>query len=159
MRQDEIQYPDGQLVNRTIITHRGAVALLPVDDKRQIWFVRQYRHAAGERLLEIPAGTLEEGESPEKCAHREIREELGMAAGKLRPLGRFFVAPGYSSELIHIYLATNLHPAPLQPDEDEKLSVEKIPLEVAYAMAHEGKLRDAKTLVALFMAQSELVDV
>ncbi len=104
------------------------MVILPVDDQGNLFFVRQYRHAAGLDLLELPAGTLDEGEAPEACARREVREETGMAAGKMEHLGGFYLAPGYSTEYMHVYLATGLHSDPLEADADEFLTVEVIPL-------------------------------
>jgi ADP-ribose pyrophosphatase len=135
-----------------IVVHPGAVTILPVDEEGSIWFVRQYRYGAGQDLLELPAGTLKHGEDPELAARREIREETGMAAGRLEKLGEFFMAPGYSSEYLHVYLASRLYPAPLAQDEDEDLAVEKLPARQVYELAHRGQLRDGKTLAALLLA-------
>ena len=98
VRRDEIRLPDGKTVQLDIVDHVGAVTLVPVDDQERIWFVGQYRHAAGEELLELPAGMVEPGELPLDCARREIREETGMAAGRIELIGEFFLAPGYSTE-------------------------------------------------------------
>jgi ADP-ribose pyrophosphatase len=100
-------------------------------------------------LLELPAGTLDPGEDPEACAVRECREETGMSPGRITRLGGFFVAPGYSTEFIHLYLAEDLKPAPLTPDEDEDLSVERLTLDRAHDLARSGELRDAKSLAGL----------
>jgi ADP-ribose pyrophosphatase len=153
IRQETVQLPNGRAVQLDIVAHRGAVTILPVDEKGQIWFVRQYRHPAGETILELPAGVIEAEESPEECARREVREETGMAADKLQKLGEFYLAPGYSTEYMYVFLAKDLHSSPLQQDEDEVLSVEKIPIERAYTLAQAGKFRDAKTLAALFLAR------
>jgi len=118
--------------------------------------VRQYRHAAGLDLLELPAGTRDEDEDPEVCARREIREETGMAAGKLEHLGGFYLAPGYSTEYMHVYLATDLHHDPLEADADEFLSLEAVPLAEALARAARGEIPDAKSLAALLIAQRRL---
>lgn len=153
VRRDEIRLPDGALARLDIVEHVGAVTILPLDDQGQVWFVRQYRHAAGIELLELPAGTLEPGEDPQVCAHREIREETGMAAGSLQKIGEFFLAPGYSTEYMHVYLAQDLVHDPLPGDQDEFLSVERYPLGQAYAMLQRGEIRDAKTIAALSIAQ------
>lgn len=158
LRQDTVRMPDGKTTTLDIIAHHGAATLVPVDDTGRIWFVRQYRHAAGDVLLELPAGTIDPGEAPEACAAREVREEIGMAAGKLQHIGEFFLAPGYSTEYMHIYLATDLRPAPLQHDADEFLSVVTVPIAEAYAMARDGRIRDAKSLAALLLAQPYLAD-
>jgi ADP-ribose pyrophosphatase len=132
------------------------VVLIPVDADRNILFVRQYRHAAGLNLLELPAGTLDEGEAPEACAHREMREETGMAAGKLEYLGGFYLAPGYSTEYMHVYLGTKLNHDPLEADADEFLTVEAIPIGKALEMAENGELPDAKSLAAFLLARPAL---
>ncbi|MBN2147395.1 MAG: NUDIX hydrolase [Anaerolineales bacterium] len=151
VRRDRVRLPDNQVADLDIIDHSGAVTILPLDDQGRVWFVRQYRHATGEMLLELPAGTLEKDEEPQVCALREIREEIGMSARKIQKLGEFYLAPGYSTEYMHIFLATDLQPDPLPGDVDEFLSVEQIPIQEALAMAHSGMLRDGKTLAALFL--------
>jgi ADP-ribose pyrophosphatase len=130
--------------------------LIPVDAMGNIVFVRQYRHATGMDLLELPAGTLDEGENPDDCARREIREETGLAAGSLERVGGFYLAPGYSTEYMHVYLATDLHYDPLEADADEFLQIESIPLSRALEMAQKGEIPDAKSLAAFLMARPEL---
>lgn len=156
VRQDQVRMPDGRLARFDIVAHRGAVTILPVDAEGQIWFVRQYRHPAQTALLELPAGVMEEGEAPEFSARREIREEIGMAAGKLTRIGTFFLAPGYSTEFMHVFLATQLTSAPLKGDEDEFISIEKIPHQQVSQMAQAGRFQDAKTLAAILLAQPYL---
>lgn len=157
VRREEVRMPDGHVAQLDIVDHVGAVTILPIDEAGRIWFVRQYRHAAGVILLELPAGTLEAGESPDECARREIREEIGMSAGELHKVGEFFLAPGYSSEYMHVYLATGLHADPLPGDADEFLSVDRIPVEQVYDMVQTGGVRDAKSLAALFLARPLLL--
>jgi ADP-ribose pyrophosphatase len=152
IRQDRVRLPNGREARLDIVIHTGAVTLIPLDEQGRIWFVRQYRHAAGEMLLELPAGTLEPDEEPYACALREVREETGMSAEKLELLGDFYLAPGYSTEHMYVYLATGLQADPLEQDEDEFLSVEKIPLEQAFQMAETGELKDAKSIAALMLA-------
>lgn len=152
-RLDQLQLPDDRIVRLDVVEHVPAVTLVPVDEHGQVWFVRQYRHPAGEELLELPAGTMETGETPEMCAMREIREEIGMAAGSLDKIGEFFLAPGYSTELMHAYLARDLHPDPLPGDQDEFLSIEKFPFDQVEVMLHAGEIRDAKTIAALCLAR------
>ena len=118
--------------------------------------VRQYRHATGGDLLELPAGTLEENENPEVCAAREIREETGMAAREFTKLGEFYLAPGYSTELMVVFLARGLSHDPLEADADEFLSVESVPIVEAIQMAERGEIPDAKSLAALFLAKPSL---
>ena len=156
LKQDLVSLPNGHEVLLDIITHNGAVVIVPIDELGHIWFVKQYRHATGEILLELPAGTLEEGESPESCLLREIREEIGMATSKIRKIGEFFIAPGYSTEYLHIFLAENLTSSPLQGDLDEMITIEKIPIPSAYLLAENGQIRDAKTLAALLLVKKYL---
>ena len=156
VRQDLLRTPSGDTTNFDIIEHIGSIVLIPIDEKGQMYFVKQYRHAAGLDLLELPAGTLEPGEPPEEAAAREIREETGMAADHLKEIGSFYLAPGYSSELMHVFLATGLTHNPLAPDADEYLSVEKIPARKAIRLAESGEMQDAKTLAALLLAKKYL---
>lgn len=153
VRRDHLRTPDGRTVKYDIIEHTGSVILIPVDAEGQMHFVRQYRHAAQIELLELPAGTLEPGEPPAEAAAREIREEIGMEAQRLVEIGAFYLAPGYSTELMHVFLATNLKHNPLEADADEFLSVEKIPVAEALRQAESGEMQDAKSLAALLLAK------
>lgn len=157
VRQDEIQLPNGVVARLDIVEHTGAVTILPVDEAGMIWFIRQYRHAAGEVILELPAGTLEAGEDPLVCAHREVREEIGMAAGKMVRLGDLYMAPGYTTEYLYVYLASELSVNPLPGDDDELIQVERIPVARAYVMAEAGEIHDAKTLATMLLARAHLV--
>jgi len=156
VRRDTLRLPDGRETRFDIVEHIGSVVIVPVDDEGNLLFVRQYRHAAGLDLLELPAGTLDDGEDPEACAQREVREETGMAAGKLEPLGGFYLAPGYSTEYMYVYLATDLRYDPLEADADEFLSVERVPLAEALAMCERGEIPDAKSLAAFLLAREHL---
>lgn len=153
VRVDLVELPDGRKARLDIVEHSGAVTLIPLDEDQRIWFVRQYRHAIGREILELPAGVVEEGEIPEECAQREAREEIGMAAGHFQKVGEFFLAPGYSTEHMHVFLATGLYSSPLPVDADEMLSVEQMPVERVYEMVEEGAFQDSKTLAALILAQ------
>lgn len=156
VKRDTLKTPEGRETKLDIVDHCGSVVILPVDDSGNLFFVRQYRHAVGEDLLELPAGTRNEDEPFEQCAAREIREETGMQAGKLQMLGEFYLVPGYGTELMAAFLATELRENPLQPDEDEFLNVEKIPIRQAIQMAERGEIRDAKSLTALLLARSHM---
>ena len=151
VRIDSVCAPDGKVRKVEIVDHPGAVTLVPVDADGRLHFVRQYRHSSLEVLLELPAGTLDPNEDPADCARRECREETGMAPKEIQQLGGFFLAPGYSTEYLHVYLATGLSEAPLPPDEDEDLQVERLTLEQAEGLARTGELHDAKTLAALYL--------
>lgn len=153
IRRDHLKTPDGRDTKFEIIDHGGSVVIIPIDENGNVLLVRQYRHATGGDLLELPAGTLDDNEDPEVCAAREIREETGMAARELTKLGEFYLAPGYSTEFMVVFLATGLSDDPLEADDDEFLSVESIPVSEAIKMAERGEIPDAKSLAALFMAK------
>jgi ADP-ribose pyrophosphatase len=156
IRRDTLKTPDGRETKLEIVDHGGSVVVVPLDHENNLLFVRQYRHAAGGDLLELPAGTRDEEEPFEECAAREIREETGMEAGKLQKVGKFYLAPGYSTEFMVVFLATDLKENPLQADDDEFLQVEKIPVKKAVEMAEQGEVPDAKSLAALLLARSHL---
>jgi len=157
IRRDTLATPDHRETRFEIIEHVGSVVILPLDKDGNLLFVRQYRHAASIDLLELPAGTLDSAEEePEDCAAREIREETGMAARNFTKIGEFYLAPGYSTEFMHVFLATDLYHDPLEADADEFLSVEAIPVAEAIRMAESSLIPDAKTLAALMLARSSL---
>jgi len=156
IRRDWMKTPDGRETKFDIIEHGGTVVIVPIDADGNLLFVRQYRHAAGQDLLELPAGTLDENEDPTVCAAREIREETGFAAGRLEKIGDFYLAPGYSTEFMVVFLATDLKHDPLEADADEFLSMEKIPVKQAFEMAERGEMPDAKSLAALLLARKYL---
>lgn len=156
IRRDTMKAPDGRETNFDIVEHGGSVVILPIDADGNLLFVRQYRHAAGADLLELPAGTRDGNEPFEECAAREIREETGMQAGSLTHIGSFYLAPGYSTEYMGVFLATDLKPNPLPADDDEFLSVEKIPLREALQNAESGEIPDSKSLAALLLARPHL---
>lgn len=156
IKRDTLKTPDGRETKLEIVEHGGSVVLIPIDNEGNLFFVRQYRHATGENLLELPAGTRDDDEPFEECAAREIREETGLEAGHLQKVGGFYLAPGYSTEFMAVFLATELKENPLQADEDEFLQVEKIPLKQAVEMAEQGEILDAKSLAALLLARSHL---
>lgn len=156
VRQDQVQMPNGRVARMDIVDHPPAVLLVPVDENGDIWFIRQYRHAAGKEILELPAGVIEPDESPENCALREIREEIGMSAKYIKQVGEFFMAPGYTTEYLFVYLARELRPNPLPGDEDEFIRVERIHITQAYRMAERGEIHDSKTLAALLLVKTLL---
>jgi ADP-ribose pyrophosphatase len=153
----EIRLPDGNRRFFDLVKHSGAITLVPVDENGGIWFVRQYRVGSDSELLELPAGTLDNGEDPLECANREIREEIGMAAGCMTKLGEMYLAPGYSSEYMHIFLATGLFANPLSPDADEFLETVIIPKDRVFEMTALGEITDAKSLAALLLARPFLI--
>lgn len=155
-RVDTVELPDGHRSTRDIAGHPGGVCVVAIDPDDRVLLVRQWRHAIGHGLLEIPAGTLDRDadgtvEEPAGAAARELAEEAGVVAGTWRYLGGFYTAPGFTSEKMHLYLATELVPAPGQhgPDEDERLELVRLPFADAVAMAERGDIEDAKTQVGL----------
>ena len=156
IRRDTLKTPDGNETKFEIIEHGGSVVMIPIDADGNMLFVCQYRHAAGADLLELPAGTRDGNEPYEECAAREMREETGLEAGKLEHIGNFYLAPGYSTEFMGVFFATDLKHNPLNPDSDEFLSVEKMPVKKAIEMAERGEVLDAKSLAALFLARPHL---
>lgn len=156
IRRDHLRAPDGRETNFEIVEHGGSVIMIPLDEEGNLLFVRQYRHAARSDLLELPAGTRDGDEPYEACAAREMREETGMAAGTLKKVGEFFLAPGYSTEFMTVFLATDLRPNPLPSDADEFLEIVRVPLREAIQMAEGGQMPDAKSLAALFLAHGAL---
>jgi ADP-ribose pyrophosphatase len=152
LRQDTLQFEDGRRFQLDVIEHGGAVTFIPMESDQSIWLVRQYRHAVAEELLELPAGGLNPGEPPEIAVKRECREEVGLAPGRVIRLGQAYLAPGYSSELLHFYMAFDLQPSPLPQDEDEVLTAEQFTWQQAMDMLHAGQFSDAKTVVGLTLA-------
>lgn len=156
VRIDEVQKSSGHTMRVDVLEHGGAVIILPIDAENRVWFVDQYRYPAGRKLLELPAGTLDPGEDPEVCAIRECREEIGMSPGQLTHLGGFFLAPGYSTEFVQLYLAQDLSPAPLEQDEDEDIQVQKFTFEEVKKHLASGLFYDSKTVAGLFIALQHL---
>jgi ADP-ribose pyrophosphatase len=154
VRRDQVRLPGGHQVTLDIVDHPGSVTLVPIDQQGRLLFVRQYRHPAGENLLELPAGTLDPGEDPLTCAIRECREEIGMTPGKLTPLATCYLAPGYSSELTVWYLAEDLSSAPLSPDEDENLEIVRLTQQESLDMIQAQTLRDAKSVLGILLLVS-----
>jgi len=136
-----------------MVRHPGAAAVVPLKDSGTVVLIKQFRHAAGGFIYEIPAGKLHAGEDPMHCAARELEEEIGYVAGRLERLTSILTAPGFTDEVIHIYKATAMTRGQQQLDRDEVLEVLEIPLEEAIAMIVAGTIRDAKTIVGLQMVQ------
>jgi ADP-ribose pyrophosphatase len=156
VRTDEVEGPGGESYRVDVVEHAGAVSIIPVDGEGNIWFIRQYRHAVGKRILELPAGTLAASETPETCAERECREEIGMAPGRLIHLGSAHLAPGYSTEYMHFFLALGLTPSPLPGDPDEDIQVEIHPSRRVREMIEGGEIQDIKTLAGILLSQEWL---
>jgi ADP-ribose pyrophosphatase len=154
LRVDRVRLPSGKETIREVVEHRGAVAIVPIDEENRVLMVRQYRRPAGRALLEIPAGTLEIGEDPIACAQRELQEETGFAADCIEPLTAFFSAPGFCTEYLRVYQASGLHYSPLEADADENIAVERFSLPEAREMVRRGDICDAKSIIGLLLARS-----
>lgn len=148
----EMELPNHKKHPYQFVRHADSVTILPVDEKGCIHWVSQYRVGADTELLELPAGVMEAGESPQECARREIQEEIGMAAGELIPLGSFYLAPGYCNELNHAFLARKMTPSRLTSDEDEFIIIKTLTVAESYQTAQEGKIKDAKSMAAMLLA-------
>ncbi|MEG6615663.1 NUDIX hydrolase [Peptococcaceae bacterium 1198_IL3148] len=149
LRVDSVELPNGKIGSREVVEHVGAVAVVPITDDGDLIMVRQYRYPVQEILLEIPAGKLDAGEDPKRCVERELLEETGMVAENCRLLFSMYSSPGFSNEILHIYLAENLTYQGQHLDEDEFLQVEKITLDQGIEMIYNGKIKDAKTIAGI----------
>jgi len=152
----EVELSNGSHSKREVVKHPGAVALVALDEQQNVLLVRQFRLPAAQVLREIPAGTLEEGEAPLACAERELQEETGYRPGKLEELGGIFVAPGYTTEYIHLYLATQLRESRLDADADEFVEVDHVPIKDALAMIEKGDIIDGKSVAGLLRVARKL---
>lgn len=156
VRVDTVRLSSGRETAREVVVHPGAIALVPLLPDGRVILVRQWRHAAGRALLEIPAGTREPGEDPAATAARELTEETGYTAARLVPLGAFFTAPGFCTEEIHCFLALGLTAGTATPEDDEGITLDYLPLADTPAAIARGDLHDAKSIAALAMAQHYL---
>jgi nudix-type nucleoside diphosphatase (YffH/AdpP family) len=152
LRIDTVRTSDGREIKREVVEHHGAVAIVPLLNSETVLLIRQFRQAVGETLLEIPAGTLETGEEPDVCAARELEEEIGYRPGKLRRMFSQYLAPGYSSEVLHAYLGEDLIETAAHPDEDEQIEVVPVEVRRIEAMILNGDIRDSKSIAALLVA-------
>ncbi|MHB0936946.1 MAG: NUDIX domain-containing protein [Armatimonadota bacterium] len=153
VRVDTVRLPNGHTSTRDVVVHPGAVAIVPLLDPGHVLLVRQWRNAAGRALLEIPAGTLSPGEDPAACAARELMEEVGYRPRTLTPLYTMLLAPGYSTEVITLFLAEDLAPERLAHDADENIEVITLSWNQVDDLLLRGELGDAKTLTGLLLAK------
>ena len=147
VRRDDALLPDGRPCIREIVEHPGGVCVAPVTPEGNLIFVRQYRYAFSEMLVELPAGKLEKGEDPFEAGKRELEEETGYVAENFIDCGKMYATPGYCSEIIHLYAAFNMHKTQVNPDDDEFLEVFEIPVDKAVRMVMDNEIRDGKTQV------------
>ena len=155
---DTLTLPNGHTTTLEVIRHPGASAVVPFVDGETVLLVRQYRHAAGGYLLEIPAGKLDPGEAPEACALRETEEETGYRAGRLERLGAILTTPGFTDEVIHLFAGYDLVATQSALEADEDLTVIRLPFAEAVAMVERGEIQDAKTMSALLLAARRRAD-
>lgn len=156
LRVDQVELPNGKMTAREVVEHAGAVAVVPLTGKNEIIMVRQYRYPAGRVLLEVPAGKIEKGEDPALCAERELREETGFESGEIKLLYSFYTTPGFTDEMLHLYLARGLTQAGSSPDEDEFINIECISLDRALEMVDRGEIIDAKSIIGILAAKREI---
>lgn len=155
VRIDEIREGTTEY-EREIVVHGGSAVIIPVFDDGRVALVRQYRHAAGKYLLEIPAGTLDGGENPQTGALRELEEEIGVRAGKMEKICEFYVSPGFLSEKMFVYLATELTPTVQRLEADEILTIERYSFPQIFSMIASGEIEDAKTIAGICIASEKL---
>lgn len=149
---DRVTLPNGKTTLVDLLKHPGAAAIVPFLDDGRVLLIRQYRHAAGGYLLEVPAGKLDPGEAPEGCAARELEEETGYAAGRIEKLGAIWPSPGFTDEKIHLFAAHALRRAEQRLEDDEVIELVPMPFEEAIRRVHAGEIDDAKTGMALLLA-------
>ena len=149
LKLDRAQLPNGSLASREVVEHPGGVAVLPLDAEGRVIMVRQYRYPLHNTLLELPAGKLEKGEDHRVCGTRELQEEVGITADEVIYLGGLYLSPGYSNEVLHLYLARGLHQGECHPDEDEFLEIERVPFDKLLDMVMRDEIHDAKTVAAV----------
>jgi ADP-ribose pyrophosphatase len=150
LRVDTVRMPGGRETTREIVEHSDCVAIIAVDDKDNILLVEQFRKSVEKELLEIPAGGIEPGEIPEDCVRREMREETGFLPRRLERLGGFYSTPGYCTEYLYLYLATDLVPSPLQAEDSESISLVRVPPAQIPGLIASGAICDAKSIAGLF---------
>ena len=153
VRLDKAELPNGRVASREVVEHPGGVAILPLFDDGTVSLVRQFRYPFQEVVAELPAGTLERGEDHRLAALRELEEEVGASCGRLTYLGCLYSSPGFSSEVLHMYLAQELTEGACHPDEDEVLSVERIPFSALVEQVRQGEIKDAKTVALVLKAK------
>jgi ADP-ribose pyrophosphatase len=149
VREDRVIEPAGRECAREIVVHPGAVCIVAQPSPEEVILIRQYRHAAGRELLEIPAGTLHEGEDPRACAVRELEEETGYRAASMTERARFFTTPGFTTELMYLYEASGLTKTQTNPDDDEVIEVDIVSTADALRMVDDGRIQDAKSILGL----------
>ena len=154
LRVDTVELPDGNASTREVIAHPGGVCVVAVDDEKNVYMVRQYRYPTNQVLLEIPAGKLEYGEDHFEAAKRELEEEAGYKAEVFEYLGGYYVSPGFTNEVIHVYFADKLTKTQVNPDEDEFLDILELEPEKVYKMVYDNEICDAKSVIGLLLTKN-----
>ncbi|WP_425448689.1 NUDIX hydrolase [Dethiothermospora halolimnae] len=149
LRLDTVELPDKKYTKREIVEHPGAVAIIPITEEGEIILVKQFRKAIEDESLEIPAGSLEKGEDPTRCAIRELKEETGVTASEVKFLLEFYTSPGYSNEKMHLFLARKLKKGVAEPENDEYIDIVKMKLEDLMEKINNGEIADSKTIIGL----------
>ncbi len=152
-----VRLQDGSTASREIVRHSGGAAIVAVDAQQCVILVRQYRKAAEQILLEIPAGRIEPGESPAQCAQRELAEETGYRTDSLSELASFYPTPGYCSERLHVFYTTRIQLGLSAPDDGEFVTVERVPLSACLDYVRDGRIRDAKTIIGVLLVAERQV--
>ena len=149
LRIDTIEKASGEVTTREIVWHADCIAVVVLDDKNNVILEKQYRRAAGKVLLEIPAGGIEEGETPEEAVKRELQEEIGYLPGKVTRLGGFYSAPGYCTEYLYLFLATDLKPSHLTAEDTDEIEIVRVPVSEIKGLIDSGQICDAKSVAGL----------
>lgn len=147
-----VTLPNGKEATRDLVLHPGASVVVPISDDGQVYMVRQYRKPIEKESLEIPAGKLDKGEDPEVCAYRELKEETGLITKNMKHIISIHSTPGFSNEVLHMYVATDLEEGEACADEDEFISTEKIPVEDLVSRVLNHEITDAKTIIGILLA-------
>lgn len=156
VRVDQIQHEDGKVQRQEVVEHRESMTVIAIDGENRILLCSQYRHPTGEVLLETPAGSVDPGETAEESVNRELAEETGYCARDVRHIGSFYLAPGWTTEYMHAYLAQDLYESYAEPDEDERIEVVKLSLEDWEARIKAGDIKDCKSIAAWYLARAHL---
>jgi ADP-ribose pyrophosphatase len=149
LRVDTVEKPSGTITTREIVEHSDCIAVVAVDNEDRVLLVRQFRKPVEEEILEIPAGGIEPGETPAQAVRRELQEETGLFPDSLEELGGFYSAPGYCTEYLHLYLATDLISRPLEAEDTHEIELVKVPIGEVPALINSGGIRDAKSIAGL----------
>jgi 8-oxo-dGTP pyrophosphatase MutT (NUDIX family) len=154
---ESLTLPNGESLELEIVRHPGGAAVVALDENRRVCLLRQFRHAAGGWLWELPAGKLEKDEDPQATAARELAEEAGLRAGRWHKLGSVLMTPGFCDETIHLYLVERLSAVTTQPERHELIEIHWLPFSDAIKQIHDGAIQDAKTMLGLLLAQSRIL--